>query len=88
MLTNLMFTFNLLESEKLNFIYKIYDCLMYKKNLFIPLCAYFLSKKGGITGIVFVDSTSIDVCHNKRIKRNRVFKEFGKKRQNNLVLWI
>ncbi|WP_275935651.1 transposase, partial [Candidatus Protochlamydia sp. W-9] len=41
-----------------------------KKNLFIPLFAYLLDKRGEITGIAFIDSTSIDVCHNKRIKRN------------------
>ena len=28
---------------------------------------------GKCTGISFVDSTSIRVCHNKRIKRNKVF---------------
>jgi hypothetical protein len=50
-----------------------------KKNLFIPLFAYLASRKGEITGIAFVDSTSIDVCHNKRIKRNRVFKGLAKR---------
>jgi IS5 family transposase len=50
-----------------------------KKNLFIPLFAYLLRRRGEITGIAFVDSTSIDVCHNKRIKRNRVFKGLAKR---------
>lgn len=50
-----------------------------KKNLFIPLFAYLLSRRGEITGIAFIDSTSIDVCHNKRIKRNRVFKGLAKR---------
>lgn len=44
------------------------------KNLFVPLFAYLLQRRGEITGIAFIDSTSIDVCHNKRIKRNKVFK--------------
>lgn len=49
------------------------------KNLFIPLFAYLLQKRGNITGIAFIDSTSIDVCHNKRIKRNKVFKGLAKR---------
>uniref|UniRef100_UPI0005A7902D IS982 family transposase n=1 Tax=Candidatus Protochlamydia sp. R18 TaxID=1353977 RepID=UPI0005A7902D len=36
-------------------------------------------KRGEITGIAFIDSTSIDVCHNKRIKRNKVFKGLAKR---------
>ena len=32
------------------------------------------SCKGECTGISFIDSTVIRVCHNKRIKRNKVFK--------------
>ena len=49
------------------------------KDLFIPLFAYLLSKTGSVTGISFVDATSIKVCHNKRIKRNKVFKDFAKR---------
>jgi len=49
------------------------------KDLFIPLFAYLVEKKGGITGIAFIDSTSIDVCHNKRIKRNKVFNGLAKR---------
>ena len=45
-----------------------------KKKLFIPLFAYLLHRKGAVTGISFVDATSIRSCHNKRIRRNRVFK--------------
>lgn len=30
---------------------------------------------GQCTGISFIDSTSIRVCKNKRIKRNKVFKD-------------
>ena len=49
------------------------------KNLFIPLFAYLVQRRGEITGISFIDSTSIDVCHNKRIKRNKVFKDLAKR---------
>jgi hypothetical protein len=49
------------------------------KNLFIPLFAYLLQRRGEVTGIAFIDSTSIDVCHNKRIKRNKVFKGLAKR---------
>lgn len=49
------------------------------KTLFIPLFAYLLYRRGEVTGIAFIDSTSIDVCHNKRIKRNKVFKGLAKR---------
>ncbi|AFI85876.1 IS982 family transposase [Methylophaga nitratireducenticrescens] len=39
----------------------------------MPLCAYFTHLKGSATGIAFVDSTSIKVCHNLRIPRHKVF---------------
>jgi hypothetical protein len=49
------------------------------KNLFVPLFAYLLYRKGNVTGISFVDSTSIAICRNKRITRNRVFKGLAKR---------
>ena len=39
----------------------------------IPLLAYLRGRKGVCTGISFVDSTPLKVCHNRRIKRHRVF---------------
>lgn len=50
-----------------------------KKTLFIPLFAYLLSLTGKVTGIAFIDSTSIAVCHNKRIRRNKVFKNLAQR---------
>lgn len=50
-----------------------------KKNIFVPLFAYLLHCKGKVTGIAFIDSTSIKICHNKRISRNKVFKNFAKR---------
>ena len=49
------------------------------KNLFVPLFSYLLYRKGAVTGIAFVDSTSIAVCRNRRIARNRVFKGLAKR---------
>lgn len=38
-----------------------------------PLCLYLQSQFGHPTGIAFVDSTRLPVCHNKRINRHKVF---------------
>jgi hypothetical protein len=50
-----------------------------QKRVIIPLFAYLLSLKGQNTGVAFIDSTSIAVCKNKRIARNKVFKGFAKR---------
>jgi transposase len=39
----------------------------------VPMCSYLTSKLGEPTGIQFVDSTKIEVCHIIRAKRNQVF---------------
>ena len=39
---------------------------------FLQLCCF-----GNCTGISFIDSTCIPVCHNKRISRNKVFKGYA-----------
>lgn len=44
-----------------------------QQSVIMPFFAYLESKKGKSTGINFMDSTSIKVCHNKRISRNKVF---------------
>jgi hypothetical protein len=42
--------------------------------IFAPMCAYLQSRKATSTGIGFIDSTSIIVCHPKRIYGHKVFK--------------
>jgi transposase len=39
----------------------------------LPLCAYLQTRKGQPTGIQFIDSLPIRVCHNRRIHSHRVF---------------
>jgi len=41
------------------------------------LCAYLQSRFGNCTGIAFVDSTPLAVCHNRRINRHKGFKELA-----------
>ena len=39
----------------------------------LPLCVYLKHGFGKCSGISFVDSTSLKVCHNRRIPQHRVF---------------
>jgi hypothetical protein len=39
----------------------------------VPLCGYLQSRKGRCSGVSFVDSTSLKVCHNRRIHSHQVF---------------
>jgi hypothetical protein len=43
----------------------------------VPLCGYLHTRKGRCTGITFVDSTSLAVCHNRRISRHKVFASYA-----------
>lgn len=45
----------------------------------LPLCCYLQTRKGNVTGISFVDSTPIVVCHNRRIHSHKTFKELAKR---------
>jgi hypothetical protein len=40
----------------------------------VPLCGYLQSRKGRCSGVSFVDSTSLKVCHNRRIHSHKVFR--------------
>jgi len=39
----------------------------------LPLCAYLQTRKGSVTGLPFIDSLPIRVCHNRRISSHKVF---------------
>lgn len=56
-----------------------------QNRLFIPLMMY-LTKRGlgKCTGISFVDSTILTVCHIKREKQNKVFKGFAQKSKSTM----
>ena len=43
-------------------------------SVLVPLSSFFTHVKGELTGIEFIDSTSIKVCHNLRTPRHKVFK--------------
>ena len=40
----------------------------------LPLCVYLKHCFGTCTGISFIDSSSLKVCHNRRIRRHKVFR--------------
>jgi len=39
----------------------------------VPLCGYLQTRKGECSGVSFIDSTSLKVCHNRRIHSHKVF---------------
>ena len=49
------------------------------KSAFVPLCFFVQSFAGQKTGIYFIDSTMIKVCHIKREKQHKVFKGLAQK---------
>lgn len=45
----------------------------------VPLCSFFTTVKGKPTGIEFIDSTSLCVCHNLRIPRHKTFEGIARR---------
>ena len=50
----------------------------------LPLCAYLHTRKGDCSGISFIDSMPIAVCHNRRIHSHRVFDETAERGKNSV----
>lgn len=50
----------------------------------LPLCVYLYTRRGQQTGINFIDSTPIAVCHNKRIRRHKVFAGLARRGKSSL----
>lgn len=45
----------------------------------LALCCFLQSRKGRSTGIAFIDSTPLAVCHNRRIRSHRLFRGIAKR---------
>ena len=45
----------------------------------VPLCGYLQSRKGRCSGISFIDSTALKVCHNRRIHSHQVFEGYARR---------
>jgi len=50
----------------------------------LPLCAYLQTRKGKCSGISFIDSMPIAICHNRRIHSNRVFDKTAQRGKNSV----
>lgn len=50
----------------------------------IPLCCFLHARRGQCSGISFVDSTSIAVCHNRRIHAHKVFADLARRGKNSV----
>jgi len=50
----------------------------------IPLCAYLRSRLGQCSGISFADSTTLKVCHNRRIHSHKVFAGSARRGKNSV----
>jgi hypothetical protein len=54
------------------------------QGVLIPLCSLLHIRKGKVTGISFVDSMVLSVCHNRRIHSHRVFQGLAKRGKNSV----
>ena len=55
------------------------------QTVLLPLAFYLKSQRlGSCSGISFVDSTPLSVCHNRRIASNKVFRSFAKRGKSSM----
>ena len=52
--------------------------------IIMPLCGYLQRMMGDCTGISYIDSTKLAVCHNKRIYRHKVFEGIAARGKSSL----
>jgi len=50
----------------------------------LPLWVYLMSRYGQQTGINFIDSIPLAVCHNKRIRRHKLFAGLARRGKSSL----
>jgi len=50
----------------------------------VPLCCYLHTRRGECSGISFIDSTPIAVCHNRRIRSHKVFADLAARGKNSV----
>lgn len=50
----------------------------------VPLCCYLHQRRGQCSGISFIDSTTIAVCHNRRIHSHKVFRDVARRGKNSV----
>ena len=58
---------------------KLYTISRTQAKCATPQCCYFKTLKGKQTGVEFVDSTSIKVCHNLRTQRHKTWQVIAAK---------
>nr|WP_199399310.1 transposase [Candidatus Enterovibrio escacola] len=46
----------------------------FMRGVLVPLFSYLIHQQAKSTGIAFIDSSKLQVCHNLRILRHQVFK--------------
>ncbi len=54
------------------------------KSILVPLCFFLQGFKGEKTGIYFIDSTLLKVCHIRREKQNKVFRGLTEKSKSTM----
>jgi hypothetical protein len=53
-------------------------------SVLVPFCAYLQSCYGDCTGVSFIDSTPLAVCHNRRIPQHRMFVNVAQRGKNSV----